>query len=414
MPQGTYYLVLKNTDPDNAESYANCEGADGFGTIRYRVLNTRDENFWDTNFTEVASVGKDFVPSSPAGTAACNCRCDNDIRFHKFFEDRLGTALNSQAFTQPTLDDGETEEAGYKSATRNAYMHFQSFTYDVDSDVSTDAQLQVILRDDDDANDVEPFAGDDAQRLAQRRTLIHAQTYEEWAGTAGGTIGSALRSAKTDGDGVVEDTRTAGSLTHGLPLGIRDGAWGTYDHNYVPGFHFESTENVVPGNRYVVSVFRTCYNGAGHCDETSLDDSAKSFQFKITAQVIVRSSFQWQLVESRDTNTFATGYERDPHKRGFGTSVVTVADRYVCMFGGPMDDGGTGSSFAIYDTENDVTYNPSGFGNDRMAWAVAVEDKGFVPSGNLVGAFVFTHGYNHASSDSQRALQPYAVRKVTI
>ena len=52
-------------------------------------------------------------------------------------------------------------------------------------------------------------------------------------------------------------------------------------------------------------------------------------------------------------------------------------------------DGGTGSPFAIYDTENDVTYNPSGFGNDRMAWAVAVEDKGFVPSGNLVGAFVF-------------------------
>ena len=413
MPDGTYYLVLKNTEPGNAESYTNCEGADGFGTIRYRVLNTRDENFWDTNFTEVASVGKDFVPSSPAGTVACNCRCSNDIRFHKFFETRLGTALNLQAFTQPTLDDGETEEAGYKSTTRNAYMHFQSFTYDVDSDVSTDAQLQVILRDDDDANDVEPFAGDDAQRLAQRRTLIHAQTYEEWAGSAGGTIGSALRSAKTDGDGVVEDTRTAGSLTHGLPLGIRDGAWGTYDHNYVPGFHFESTENVVPGNRYVVSVFRTCSNGAGHCDETSRDDSAKSFQFKITAQVIVRSSFQWQLVESRDTNVGLTK-ERDDHKRGFGTSVVTVADRYVCMLGGPMDDGGTGSPFAIYDTENDVTYNPSGFGNDRMAWAVAVEDKGFVPSGNLVGAFVFTHGYHHASSNSQRALQPYAVRKVTI
>ena len=54
MPQGTYYLVLKNTEPNEAESYANCEGADGFGTIRYRVLNTRDENFWDTNFTEVA------------------------------------------------------------------------------------------------------------------------------------------------------------------------------------------------------------------------------------------------------------------------------------------------------------------------------------------------------------------------
>ena len=118
MPQGNYYLVLKNTEPGNAESYTNCEGADGFGTIRYRVLNTRDENFWDTNFTEVASVGKDFVPSSPAGTLACNCRCSNDIRFHKFFEDRLGTDLNSQAFTQPTLDDGETEEAGYKSATR--------------------------------------------------------------------------------------------------------------------------------------------------------------------------------------------------------------------------------------------------------------------------------------------------------
>ena len=64
-------------------------------------------------------------------------------------------------------------------------MLFQSFTFDVDADAGGGAgdgtYLQVILRDDDDVDELEPFAGDDPSRLAQRRTLVHAQAYDEWA-----------------------------------------------------------------------------------------------------------------------------------------------------------------------------------------------------------------------------------------
>lgn len=411
--------MLRNTKPSDDDSHRECDKADGFGPIRYRILDTRSENFWATNFTSVASVGKDFVPASPAGAVACQCTCANDVRFHTFFATRVGAALNSQAYVDPTLRDGETADAGYKNLNRNAYMLFQSFTFDVDADAGGGAgdgtYLQVILRDDDDVDELEPFAGDDPSRLAQRRTLVHAQAYDEWAGN-GGTIGTALRSAATDGDGVVEDARTAGALTHGLPLGVRpdSNAWGGdqgYDHNYVPGFHFESTETVTPG-RYVVSVFRTCSNGPGHCDETARDDAGKSFQFKITAQVIRRSSFQWEVVDSRDSNNFASGYERDNHRRGSGTTVVTVADRYICMFGGPTDDAATGADFAVYDTVEDKTTKPAGFSYLHVAFAVAVEDKSFVPSGNLVGAFIMTHAYHHSGND--QSLQPYAVRRVTI
>ena len=418
VPSGEYHLVLRNTKPSDAESHTECDKADGFGPIRYRILDTRTENFWDANFTSVASVGKNFVPASPAGAVACQCTCANDIRFHTFFATRAGAALNSQAYAAPTLRDGETTSAGYKNLARNAYMLFQSFTFDVDADVggggaSDGTYLQVILRDDDDVDEREPFAGDDASRLAQRRTLVHAQAYDEWAGN-GGTIGTALRSAKTDGDGVVEDARTAGALSHGLPLGVRPDSdvWGYdqgYDHNYVPGFHFESNETVTPG-RYVVTVFRTCSNGPGHCDETARDDAGKSFQFKITVQVIRRSSFQWEAVDSRVSDN-----ERDSHKRGSGTTVVTVADRYVCMFGGPTgNDASTGAPFAVYDAVEDKTTTPSdGFDYLHVAFAVAVEDKSFVPSGNLVGAFIMTHAYHHGGGVDQ-SLQPYAVRRVTI
>ena len=100
-------------------------------------------------------------------------------------------------------------------------------------------------------------------------------------GGNGGTIGTALRSAKTDGDGVVEDARTAGALSHGLPLGVRpdSDAWGLrkgYDHNYVPGFHFESNEIGDPGTVRGDRV-QDVLERPGHCDETARDDAGEAF-----------------------------------------------------------------------------------------------------------------------------------------
>ena len=154
--------MLRNTKPSDDDSHRECDKADGFGPIRYRILDTRSENFWATNFTSVASVGKSFVPASPAGAVACQCTCANDVRFHTFFATRVGAALNSQAYVDPTLRDGETADAGYKNLNRNAYMLFQSFTFDVDADAggggaSDGTYLQVILRDDDDVDELEPF-----------------------------------------------------------------------------------------------------------------------------------------------------------------------------------------------------------------------------------------------------------------
>ena len=77
----------------------------------------------------------------------------------------------------------------------------------------------------------------------------------------------------------------------------------------------------------------------------------------------------------------------------------------------PTDDAATGADFAVYDTVEDKTTKPAGFSYLR-AFAVAVEDKSFVPSGNLVGAFIMTHAYHHSGND--QSLQPYAVRRVTI
>ena len=406
--------MLRNTKPSDAESHTECDKADGFGPIRYRILDTRTENFWDANFTSVASVGKNFVPASPAGAVACQCTCANDIRFHTFFATRAGAALNSQTYAAPTLRDGETTSAGYKNlarATRTCSSNRSRSTWTPTRVTGRTCRSSSATTTTSTSSN--PSLGTTRPRLAQRRTLVHAQAYDEWAGN-GGTIGTALRSAKTDGDGVVEDARTAGALSHGLPLGVRPDSdvWGYdqgYDHNYVPGFHFESNETVTPG-RYVVTVFRTCSNGPGHCDETARDDAGKSFQFKITAQVIRRSSFQWEAVDSRVSDN-----ERDSHKRGSGTTVVTVADRYVCMFGGPTGvDASTGAPFAVYDAVEDKTTTPSdGFDYLHIAFAVAVEDKSFVPSGNLVGAFIMTHAYHHGGG-VDRSLQPYAVRRVTI
>jgi hypothetical protein len=68
----------------------------------------------------------------------------------------------------------------------------------------------------------------------------------------------------------------------------------------------------------------------------------------------------------------------------------------------------------VYDAVEDKTTTPSdGFDYLHVAFAVAVEDKSFVPSGNLVGAFIMTHAYHHGGGVDQ-SLQPYAVRRVTI
>ena len=66
--------MLRNTKPSDAESHTECDKADGFGPIRYRIPDTRTENFWDANFTSVASVGKNFVPASPAGPSRASAR----------------------------------------------------------------------------------------------------------------------------------------------------------------------------------------------------------------------------------------------------------------------------------------------------------------------------------------------------
>ena len=68
-------------------------------------------------------------------------------------------------------------------------MLFQSFTFDVDADAGGGAgdgtYLQVILRDDDDVDELEPFAGDDPSRLAQRRTPFTRRRTTSGPGTAG-------------------------------------------------------------------------------------------------------------------------------------------------------------------------------------------------------------------------------------
>ena len=85
------------------------------------------------------------------------------------------------------------------------------------------------------------------------------------------------------------------------------------------------------------------------------------------------------------------------------------------MFGGPTGvDASTGAPFAVYDAVEDKTTTPSdGFDYLHIAFAVTVEDKSFVPIGNLVGAFIMTHAYHHRRGNDQ-SLQPYAVRRVTI
>ena len=71
---------------------------------------------------------------------------------------------------------------------------------------------------------------------------------------------------------------TAGSQAGLERLG--GGGPGEYDHNYVPGFHFESTRAGAAPGQYVVNVCRTCSNGPGHCDETARDDAGKGFSLR--------------------------------------------------------------------------------------------------------------------------------------
>ena len=114
VPSGEYHLVLKGTKPSDDDSHRECDKADGFSPRRCRILDTRSENFWATNFTSISLHWASFVPASPAGAVACQCVRQRRSLPH-LLRDARRAALNSQAYVDPTLKTAEKHDAGYKN-----------------------------------------------------------------------------------------------------------------------------------------------------------------------------------------------------------------------------------------------------------------------------------------------------------